>query len=314
MILGRPSLKYQVESVLKEVNRIGHSKREARMAGEKENIHSIKYYRDVQGTAIRFAEFCRDEYGIRSVFQLTPDHTKGYLQALLDKGVTNGHLINVESHLQKLQSSMAKYSEKIGKSSITFISERQISPAQRELPKDRSYIREDISRLEKTMSPGVRTAMLMSINLGLRAKEVSNIRVEHIVERNDGGLQVHIDQGKGVTKGGRFREIPVPAQYEPVLRQLIKGKHPEQKILHVKEGTLRSGLKRACDRAGVSSAGWHGFRHTYARGRLETLLGEYITEGKEMIDRMLENRFQGRKIDAGIRDMRGSYSKGSKKP
>lgn len=299
--MGRASLKNQVQSVLKEINYIGHSKREARLAGSKENIHSIKYYRDVQGTAIRFTEFCRDHYGIRSVYQLAPEHTRGYLQSLADKGVTKGHLINVESHLQKLQSGMQKFSEKQGKSPITFISGREVSPEQREVPKNRSYTREELERLEKAMSPGVRTAMQMSVQLGLRAREVANIRVEHIVERSDGRLQVHIEQGKGVTKGGRFREIPVPERYESVLRQLIKGKSPEQKILAIKEGTLRSGLKRACDRSQVPSSGWHGFRHTYARERLESILGGYSVQGKGIIGCMLRNREQGRKVDAGLR-------------
>jgi integrase len=298
--VGRASMKNQVQSVLKEINYIGHSKREARLAGVKENIHSIKYYRDVQGTAIRFAEFCREQYGVRSLYQLSPKHTKGYLQALQDKGVTQGHLINVESHLQKLQNGMQKFSEKLGKSSVTFIPGRQISPEQRELPKNRSYTPEEMSRLEEAMSPGVRTAMQMSVNLGLRAREVANIRVEHIVERQDGRLQVHIEHGKGVTKGGRFREIPVPARYEAALRQLIHGKPLDQKILKIKEGTLRSGLKRASDRSQVPSAGWHGFRHTYARERLEIILGDRIQEGKEMIGQMLENRSEGRKVDAGI--------------
>lgn len=299
--MGRGSLKNQVQSVLKEINCIGSSKREARLAGVKENIHSIKYYRDVQGTAIRFTEFCREQYGIRSIYQLTSEHTKGYLQALLDKGVTKGHLINVESHLQKLQNGMQKFSEKLGKSSVTFISGRHISPEQRELPKNRSYTPEEMSMLEEAMSSGVRTAMQMSVNLGLRAREVANIRVEHIVERPDGRLQVHIEQGKGVTKGGRFREIPVPARYQATLRRLIDGKPLDQKILKIKEGTLRSGLKRASDRSHIPSAGWHGFRHTYARERLEIILGERSKEGKEMIGRMLENRSEGRKVDAGIR-------------
>jgi integrase len=299
--MGRPSVKNQVESALKEINRIGCSKREARLSGDRENIHSIKYYRDVQGTAIRFAEFCRDHYGIRSIYQMTPEHTKGYLQSMLDKGISKGHLINVESHLQKLQSGMQKFSERLGKSRVEFITGRLICPEQRELPKDRSYSREEISRLELAMSSGVCRAMQMSVNLGLRAREVANIRVEHIVEGPRGGLHVHIQQGKGITKGGRFREIPVPGHYEPMLRELIGGKRPEEKISGIREGTLRSGLKRACDRSQVPSTGWHGFRHTYARGRLESILGDRSREGKEIIERMLNNRSEGRKIDAGIK-------------
>lgn len=294
-------MKNQVETALKEINRIGYSKREARQTGDSNNIHSIKYYRDVQGTAIRFAEFCRDQYGIRSIYHLTQEHTKGYLQFLMEKGVSNGHLINVESHVKKLQIGMQKFSEKLGKPKVNFVGSRHIATNQREKPKDRSYSSEEISKMGKHMSPGVRAAMQMSVHLGLRAKEVTNIRVEHIVETPNGRLQVHIAEGRGVTKGGRFRDIPVPERYESTLRQLIQGKRPEQKILGLKEGTLRSGLNRACERSGALSAGWHGFRHTYARERLEQLLGERKEEGRGIIERMLNNRSCGRKIDTGIR-------------
>lgn len=299
--MGRPSIKNQVETALKEINRIGYSKREAKQAGDSSNIHSIKYYRDVQGTAIRFAEFCRDQYGIRSIYYIKEEHTSGFLQSLKEKGVSNGYLINVESHLKKLQNGMQKFSEKQRKTPAIFVGTRHIATDQREKPHDRSYSSKEIFEIGKHMSPNVHAAMQLSLNLGLRAKEVTNIRVEHIVENPNGGLQVHIVEGRGVTKGGRFRDIPVPKEYESTLRQLIQGKSLGQKILSMKEGTLRSGLKRACDKAGIQSAGWHGFRHTYARQRLEELLGERKREGREMIGRMLNNRSCGRKIDAGLR-------------
>ncbi|MBO7748992.1 site-specific integrase [Paenibacillus sp. MWE-103] len=299
--MGRSSIKNQVETALKEINRIGSSKREAKQGGDTSNIHSIKYFRDALGTGIRFAEFCRVEYGIRSIYRLTEEHTKGYLNTLRDKGVSQGYLINVESHLCKLQVGMQKFSEKIGKPPVKFINQRHISPKQREIPKDRSYSQEEILKLEKAMSPAVRVAMQMSLQLGLRAKEAINIRVEHIIQRENGQLQVHIEQGRGITKGGRYRDIPVPIAYEKPLRQLIQGKEATQKILGgIKEGTLRSGLKRACDRSGVVSFGWHGFRHTYARTRLSELLGDRQAQGKIIIERMLENRANGRKVHTGI--------------
>lgn len=294
-------MKNQVECALKEINRIGFSKREAKINGDASGIHSIKYYRDIQGTSIRFAEFCKREYSLRSIYQLTEEHMKGYVDSLIQKGVTNGYLINVESHLQKLQSAMQKFSERIGKPPVQFISVRQVSPAVREQPQNRSYSKDEIASLAREMSPNVRAAMYMSLNLGLRSKEVSNIRVEHIVKCSDGSLQVKIEQGKGITKGGRFRDIPVPQSFEPTLHSLMQGKQPYQKIIGLKIGSLRSGLDRACERSGVISSGWHGFRHTYARERLHELLGACRDEGRMMISRMLENRLNGKKIDAGIK-------------
>jgi hypothetical protein len=42
--------------------------------------------------------------------------------------------------------------------------------------------------------------------------------------------------------------------------------------------------------------------NTYARGRINSLLGERWDEGRAVIERMLENRSSGKKIDAGFRD------------
>jgi len=295
-------MKNQVECALKEINRIGYSKREAKINGDAGGIHSIKYYRDIQGTSIRFAEFCKREYSLRSIYQLTEEHMKGYVDSLIQKGVTKGYLINVESHLQKLQCGMQMFSDRMGKPPVHFISTRRILPAMREQPQNRSYTKDEIACLEREMSSNVRSAMYMSLNLGLRSKEVSNIRVEHIVKGSDGSLQVKIEQGKGITKGGRFRDIPVPKSFEPTLNSLIQGKLPYQKIIGLKEGTLRSGLDRAAKRSGILSVGWHGFRHTYARERINSLLSERKDEGRAVIERMLENRSSGKKIDAGFRD------------
>jgi len=298
------SMKYQVESVLNVINYIGQSKHEAKKkiggSNKVTGIYSIKYFRKVLGSCILFAQYARREFGVKSIFDLKPEHHAAYIHWLQGQRVTNGYLTNVESHLLKLQTAMRLISEKNHRKPVTFMQERLIDWRKKEMPKDRSYTQEEIDKLESHMSKRVATAMRLSVNLGFRTVTICNIRVEHVVTQEDGSLRIEIPDGKGITKGGRFLYLNVPSSYVPELLDLIKNKGPKDKILPLKENTLRQGLKRACEASGVESAGFHGFRHTYARRRLEQIMGDRFSEGKIMIDYILKNRERGRRMDDGI--------------
>lgn len=299
------SMKYQIKCALDEINKIDESKYEARKNNDYDNIHSIKYFKDTLDTAVKFGEFCKEQFGIKKVFDITSKHYDSFMKFNENKGVTIGHLINIESHLSKLQNGMGKMadSKKMNVTFKPFVEKRTYSSSNREAPKDRSYSQEEILKLENSFSPSVRDALQMSLQLGLRIREVCNLRVEFIVER-DGKLHLHIPQGegKGITKGGRFRELPIPEVYQTKLSELIKNKNPKEKIIGVKPATLRSALKRACDKLGIYSRGWHGFRHTYARNRLELLLGSKKEIGKVLIREMLNNREKHLKIDQKLQN------------
>ncbi|MBP1934859.1 tyrosine-type recombinase/integrase [Ammoniphilus resinae] len=297
------SMKYQVESALKVINYIGQSKHEAKKkigSNKVTGIYSIKYFRKVLGSSILFSQFAKREFKIKSIFELQPEHHAAYIDELQQKEVTKGYLTNVESHLLKLQTAMRLISEKNHRKPVTFMEKRLISWKDKEKPKDRSYTEEEIQKLEPHFSRAVATAMRMSLNLGFRTVTICNIRVEHVVTQEDGSLRIEIPDGKGITKGGRFLYLNVSSSYAPELIGLIKNKGPKDKILPLKENTLRQGLKRACEASGVESAGFHGFRHTYARRRLEQIMGDRFTEGKIMIDYILKNRDRGRRMDDGI--------------
>ncbi|WP_431027797.1 hypothetical protein [Lysinibacillus sp. LZ02] len=73
----------------------------------------------------------------------------------------------------------------------------------------------------------------------------------------------------------------------------------ENYLVSVTANTIRSGVRRACLKAGIeqNGRGCHGFRHDYARRRFEELASE---EQKEMMSRILENRLKDRKADHGL--------------
>jgi integrase/recombinase XerD len=277
--------------------------------GSTELIHSVDYYQEVRGTAIRFMEHAKETAGVKNIWELKPEHTRNYLKHLGSTGASKGYLVNVESYLKKFQTAAGKFCENIGKEPSAFFEGRKYSAKERERPVNRSYTPDEVRQLAKHMSPQVRDGMEMAVNLGFRTKTIANIRAEHIVRHEDGRLEVRIDDGRGITKGGRFlgrgpdgNHPPffVPAAYVPHLERLLHGKKLHEKILPVKESTLRSGLARACKKTGIKSRGFHGFRHTFARNRLDELLGDRKEAGRELIGRMLKNKAEGRRIEAGV--------------
>lgn len=314
------SIKGQITLAMQENNEIGKSKREFRMNNDSSNIHSIKYYKDALDTSIKFGEFCKINFGVKKLGEFKPEYLHSFLREKEQSGCSMGHLINLESHLIKLQIGIEKLSksEKIknGFGYTPFIENRMYKTSQRELPKDRSYTQEEINIIKSSSSDKVQQAIDLSLNLGLRIKETCNIRVEHIVVNKEGRLEVLIPNrvdkqarsindvrsGAGTTKGGRFREISIPQSYEKQLSELLKGKNPKDRIITLKESTLRSALKRACEKKGVKSKGWHGFRHTYARRKLEDLLGSNRDKGLEIIKQMLKNQNQHMPIDKGVKE------------
>ncbi len=305
------SMKFQVVTELNQINFMGESKHLAKNQHPErkvEGIYGRNYFRQVLATSIRFAEFSRKEHRVKSLFDLQPKHHQAFIEHLKSKGVTIGYMVNVESHLLKLQTAMSKTSRRNKRDPVIFLEERLVDYREKESPEDRSYEGWEIELLEVNMSKNVAAAMRMSLHLGFRTITICNIRKEHIVCHPDGSMEIVIPHGKNILKGGRYlgriseKHLPllVPDTYVAELKKLIEGKEPKDKILPIKENSLRQGLRRACMKSGVQSAGFHGFRHTFARRRLIKIMGKRYEEGKTMIDYILKNREQGRRMDYGI--------------
>lgn len=178
----------------------------------------------------------------------------------------------------------------------------------RELKKaeDRSYTQEEFERMLPYMSANVRDAVLLQRNLGLRVREACHVLVQHFLIRSDGTYELNIPEGegKGITKGGRYRITRVPEHFTAEIQRLLKNKSAQDRLIPVKTSTVRKGVNRACKKAGIiqNGRGTHGFRHLYCRDRLLQLLAEESieSEGQVLLERIMSNRDQGRDADYGI--------------
>lgn len=302
---GRTSIVREVKESLTAIDKIGQSKRDAKKAGTS-GIHSKKQMTNTMSDAQNFVKWCRSEYGVKSISELDEGHYTSYLAHLNEKRVSQGHRVNVETSLRLLEKGFVERSKRFEDDSVTFgrfCPEKRLETAT--LGSDvqnRSYTENEVQVIRGNCSGEVQKAVDLMREMGLRVKEAVNVRVEHFVPNDTAtGWKLSIKEGTaaGITKGGRFREIDVPRDFEQRLERLIANKSPKERLVNVSHSTVRDGVNVACKRGGVAQAGrgCHGFRHAYARERMDQLM---TSEQKQMIKRVLENRKMGRAADYGI--------------
>lgn len=300
---GRTSIVREVKESLQAIDKIGESKRDAKKNGTS-GIHSKKQMANTMSDAQNFVKWCRSEHGVKSIRELNERHYVSYLAYLGEKGVSPGHRVNVETSLRLLEKGFKERSKRFSYNnftSIRFCPERRLEkPVIGSDVKNRSYTENEVQLIRENCSEEVAKAVDLMREIGLRVKEAVNVRAEHFMLNDRGtGWCLTISNGSGITKGGRFRQLDLPQHLEKKLESWISNKSPEARIVNVSYSTVRDGVNAACKKSGVeqSGRGCHGFRHTYARNRMDQLM---TNEQKQMMSRVLENRKMGRAADYGI--------------
>ena len=140
--------------------------------------------------------------------------------------------------------------------------------------------------------------------LGLRVRESVRVEVQHFKQDDRGSWQLIIEKGTGITKGGRFREVPVPKSFQGVLERMMNGKESRERLVPIERDTVRRAVNEACRKAKIvqRGRGTHGFRHAYSRERMDQLFKERGIQEKalKMIERIMSNRDQGRPANYSI--------------
>lgn len=302
----RSSMIYQISQALTEINRIGYSKKEARKEN-KSGIHSIKQIKETLSSAQNFGKWVRVNFGVLSLYDLDEGHYRAYLQHLTELERSAGHRQNVETALRHLEKGMFARSKRLGYKPVRFVTQARITDW-RELKQaeDRSYTQEEFEIIMGHLSANVRDAILLQRYMGLRVREACHVLVRHFELKENGSYQLMIPTGEanGITKGGRYRKTPVPADFIPDLKRIISDKADSERLIQIEPSTVRKGINRACKEAGIKQdgRGTHGFRHLYCRDRLSHLLKSKDIEiaGKKLLERIMSNRDLGRKADYSI--------------
>ncbi|GEN47192.1 site-specific integrase [Alkalibacillus haloalkaliphilus] len=291
----------QVKESVEKMDKIGVSKREFRLNGQKPEIHSYKQKKHTLSAGYNFAKWVRDEYNVKKLHQLTPEHYEKYIHHLENRGGSKGHLRNIETALRFLERGFQKFSEEYGKEIITFTSEKRlIAPAKRtENIQDRSYSNFEIEQVISKMSDNMQKAVTLMRELGLRSEEVSKIRVEHIEKG-----RLFISQGEGVTKGGRHRLIEIPNNLNNEIEKMLEGKEKTDRLVPIRSDSIRKMNNEAFKKAGLETdgRGCHGYRYAYAYKRVKELMN---SKEQKILSQVLKRYGEGKNADYGVHDKRG---------
>lgn len=302
MARGKSSIVFDVKNAINEIDRIGQSKRDLRKTGQ-HGIHSLKQKKETISACQNFAKWVRKEHGVKRIYDLREEHYREYIADMKSRNLSNGHIMNVETALRHLQKGMNARSERFNRDKVVFIPKKRLISSEGLKTQNRSYSDEEYLKILKHSSKHAQTGIKLMRHLGLRVREATNVEVQHFKQNGEKWV-LKIENGSGITKGGRFREVPVPKHFEKDLVQVMKDKSKDDRLVPVKTDTLRKSVNRACKKANVVQAGrgTHGFRHLYSRERIDQLFKQkgIIDTGPNMLERILENRENGRKADYSI--------------
>ncbi|MDF2858779.1 MAG: integrase, partial [Neobacillus sp.] len=183
---GRTGVKYEVDRALKEINRIGHSKKDARANGDKGYIHSYKQLEHDYSSSMEYGKWLRSERG-KGLYQANKTDYKCYI-AHKSTTCSKGHIINIETSLRHLSNGMNKVSDRYGKTHREWSpKDRIISAKEREKPTDRSYTPREVQQIKEYLPSGSKAHSNLTLQnaFGMRLDESSRVRTSNLETRGN---------------------------------------------------------------------------------------------------------------------------------
>lgn len=307
--LPRQSIVKDVAEALREIDRIGIKKRKETKKGKAKKstgkAHSFTQKRHDQSACMNFVKWAREHADVKRLNHIKEEHVRAYLAFKQTEGVSVKHLQNIETSLRHLQNASTAYFKRFEREIMPFMPESRIVKQEgRQAPQNRSYTAREVEAVKKGVSDTVRKAVELMHGLGLRSSEALSIRREHFVQDKTGAWRVKIGKREGITKGGRPREIPVREAFVPTLEKLMEGKQEKEQLVKLHDRTVRRGISASLKKAEIEQnrRGSHGFRHAYARERVQELMQSkgLAERGHSMLNRCLANYELERKANYGI--------------
>jgi integrase len=221
---SRKGLVYAVIERLDSLMAVGESRRAAKLEIRARDgatwtvsdgkIHSYITRDNYQQHVIDFAKWSREHHGTKQLEQLearagelAPEYLRERLAA-----------IKSPYTLQKERAALRLFFN------------------QRDLANDVPIPKREREKITRSRRPAARDRHFQPANwpnhitfaraFGLRRSEMRDIRVSEIYERHDGHLVAFVRNGKG----GLEREVPCLTSQEPLVRQFLTGRSPDEKV------------------------------------------------------------------------------------
>lgn len=270
-----PSLAYQMRQAINNNFEEGTSKRAAKFSdgGTGSTIYSYNHRKDLIEFGSQFANFCRDEFGVKFIKDINSSHVDAFLKRKAETCA--------DTTLKTYYTNMGKLNA-VAKSSYSSckadwrqgvnIPKGANQTKQRDVKISRESMNKVLGKLD--LSHASHRAIACAEALGLRASETVKLRGDHI-DLKKGTVTI---QGKG----GRYREVPIPKDRVELLTSL-KEQYSDCRIATVKPDTVNATFSRICDRVGVddldgSKSGIHAVRKLWATESFEEKVESGLSE------------------------------------
>jgi site-specific recombinase XerD len=222
-----PTMDYQVYSAIQEINltddiekrtdiyneltesnldRVGKS--EFKRAGIAEKfIFSHNGVKNSMTQAKAFANWCKSEYGVKFLNQITPEMGRSFLEHKQAEGVSPSTLKTYKFSMSKLDSGIQ---EKFNAEGFYNQEVKGFSTGSREYS-ERLYTNEQVLQIvEGAAGTKFEQAFQVQFALGLRVHELVKLRAEDI----------KADHVEVIGKGGLLREVPILDQHRPLIESI----------------------------------------------------------------------------------------------
>jgi len=268
----RGSIVYQVHQVFSTIIQFGQSKHEAKEQARQEGartwhdigknigIYSYKtadQYRDI---AKDLMSYVKESYGVKDIEKLSSEHVNAFLESKIADGVKYSTFQKYASALEKLEVALNRYAEthNTGKTySFDLSSVREQAREVLEKSQTTRAYENPKSLIENIKNQEFKVIAEAQYRGGFRISELNHISEKNFLPDNT----FKVISGKG----GKDREVPLPANVYNALKSLVENKADIDGKFKFDMDKYREALKEAAQRSGQEYTGSHGLRWNFAQ-------------------------------------------------
>lgn len=241
-------------------------------------MHAYETSRDYKDTWHQLGHYCRMQYRLKDMSQITKQHVQGFLEKRMQDGISYGTWRKEASHIAKFGNALERFDGQ----------HRGFRWAINDL---RELARDSLAESSKT-SGGFAQPDRVVQNLTGKSELVSRVQLEGGARLREATL-IKADQLKGIdkdpitghskgaihltdTKGGKPREIQVsPDTYKRLEQAVERG----DGVFRVNRNTYRNHVSQAAKAIIEQRTGTHDFRYNFAQARYgEVVRSDYSHE------------------------------------
>lgn len=236
-----------------------------RQAGNGDNANA-----QAQAHCARFANFMREEYGIKDARKIDRSHVRGYaahLRERFEAGEISAS--TAQNYLSPINKSLA-YARRDHALHVNGVRDAGLPSRSGVASSDHSVTAAQHAAAKSAINERTGALLELQRQLGLRFKESALIDARSALEQAETTGKVLIEAG---TKGGRARELPITAKHQVEALRTAAAIQKSDRSMIPADQTWRQFQSESYREMQDVTAKFHGERHHYANERYQQLAG-----------------------------------------